>query len=65
MIVYVHKVRSSIEDGWGVNLGMQIETLGMFQNREDALKHKEKRDLNRDARHHDIGPSWIEEVEVK
>ncbi len=65
MIIYVHKVRSSPENGWGQSAGMQIDILGRFSDKEKAIEHKAARDANKDAGHCDVGNSWIEEEIVQ
>lgn len=65
MIIYVHKVISSCEDGWGRSNGFETQILGTFSTKEKAFEHKNKRDSNINIKYHDVGNSWIEEVKVK
>jgi hypothetical protein len=66
MVIYLHKVKMKLMDGWGRDLNMSTETLGAYSNKQDAIKAKEQRDsANWSARYCDVGQSWIETQEVK
>jgi len=65
MKIFIHKVRMSIQDGWGRNHGNSIENLGYFSTNEKALESKLNRDSNEsNSRYNDIGSSWIEQEEL-
>jgi hypothetical protein len=61
MKIYVHKVRMNPIDGWGKDMGMRIEILGRYADKEKAVIAKNERDKSKDSTYCDIGNSWIEE----
>lgn len=62
MKIYTHKVRMSLEDGWGRTHPISNHILGYYVCKEKALDAKNKRDqAPSNYRHCDIGSSWIEE----
>lgn len=65
MKVYIHKVLTSSQDGWGRCNGQNVEILGIFQEKKNALHDKNKRDKIPGATHCDMGKSWIEEYILK
>lgn len=60
-IIYIHKVRMGIADGWGHSSGVIIEILDYYSNKQKAIEAKSKRDGKSEFLLCDVGSSWIEE----
>ena len=67
MKIYLHKVRSNSENGFGKNSGLKENILGYFKDRQSAEEHKKERDLEKSPAYtmFDVGKSWIEEQDLK
>ena len=63
--VYIHKVQMNPIDGWGKEIGMRIEVLGIYKDKQKAIDEKNKRDESQDATFCDVGKSWIEERDIE
>jgi hypothetical protein len=64
-VIYTHKVRMNPEDGFGRSIGMHIEVLGRYKDKNKALEEKAKRDDSKYHVYFDVGPSWIEKEIVE